>query len=397
VAGRIYLLNGESKLIAMEEAPYDSETLLQKLLADHPDLLAGDQINDEEPRRWLLVTREMAVPGEQDGSGRWSLDHLFLDQDAIPTLVEVKRSSDTRIRREVVGQMLDYAANAVAYWAVEEVRANFESRCKEDGLDPEAVLSDFLSGAQDGSSFWQQVKTNLQAGRVRLIFVADEIPPELRRVVEFLNSQMDPAEVLAIEVKQFVGENLKTLVPRVLGQTETARQKKSADRGGSKQWDEASFFDALQQRRGEAEVGVARKLLEWARKNGLRIWWGAGKKDGSFFPMSDNRFGKSPMFSLWTYGTVELQFQRMNLQPFSKIEKRQELADRLMTIPGVSIPEDSLTKRPSFKLGLLTGDGCPDKFLAVFDWVLSETKKAEAEPDHPEVAPYESSDHGTPA
>ena len=133
MAGRIYLLNGDSKLIAMEEAPYDSESLLQKLLADHPDLLAGDQINAEEPRRWLLVTREMAVPGEQDGAGRWSLDHLFLDQDAIPTLVEVKRSSDTRIRREVIGQMLDYAANAVAYWPVEEIKAKFESRCKEDG------------------------------------------------------------------------------------------------------------------------------------------------------------------------------------------------------------------------------------------------------------------------
>ena len=120
----------------MEEAPYDSESLLQKLLADHPDLLAGDQINAEEPRRWLLVTREMAVPGEQDGAGRWSLDHLFLDQDAIPTLVEVKRSSDTRIRREVIGQMLDYAANAVAYWPVEEIKAKFESRCKDDGSIP---------------------------------------------------------------------------------------------------------------------------------------------------------------------------------------------------------------------------------------------------------------------
>jgi len=119
MAGRIYLLKEDSKLIAMEEAPYDSESLLQKLLADHPDLLAGDQINTEEPRRWLLVTREMAVPGEQGGAGRWSLDHLFLDQDAIPTLVEVKRSSDARIRREVIGQMLDYAANAVAYWPVE--------------------------------------------------------------------------------------------------------------------------------------------------------------------------------------------------------------------------------------------------------------------------------------
>jgi hypothetical protein len=135
VAGRIYLLGGESRLIAMEEAPYDSETLLQKLLADHPDLLAGDQIDAEEPRRWLLVSREMAVPGDQDGAGRWSLDHLFLDQDAIPTLVEVKRSYDTRIRREVIGQMLDYAANAVAYWPVEEVKARFEGRCRDDTDD----------------------------------------------------------------------------------------------------------------------------------------------------------------------------------------------------------------------------------------------------------------------
>ena len=234
MAGRIYLLNGESKLIAMEEAPYDSESLLQTLLADHPDLLAGDQINVEEPRRWLLVSREMAVPGEQDGAGRWSLDHLFLDQDAIPTLVEVKRSADTRIRREVIGQMLDYAANAVAYWPVEEVKAKFESRCKDDELDPDVRLASFLGEGQDASTFWQQVKTNLQAGRVRLMFIADEIPPELRRVVEFLNSQMDPAEVLAIEVKQFVGENLKTLVPRVLGQTETARQKKIVGRGESR-------------------------------------------------------------------------------------------------------------------------------------------------------------------
>ena len=371
--GRIYLLNGESKLIAMEESPYDSETLLQKLLADHPDLLAGDQINDEEPRRWLLVTREMAVPGEEDGAGRWSLDHLFLDQDAIPTLVEVKRSSDTRIRREVVGQMLDYAANAVAYWPVEEVRVRFESRCKDERLDPEAVLTEFLCEGQDTPAFWQQVKTNLQAGRVRLIFIADEIPPELRRVVEFLNSQMDPAEVLAIEVRQFVGENLKTLVPRVLGQI-----KKPPPLGT---WNEPSFFDALRKRRGERETAVARCLLEWAEKHGLRIWWGRGKQDGSFFPMYDNKFGKNFLFSVWTYGTVELQFQHMNLQPFSTIEKRQELADRLMTIPGVSISGDSLTKRPSFKLGLLMQPGALDKFLEAFDWMLTEIKKVEKEPD----------------
>jgi len=376
VAGRIYLLKEDSKLLAMEEAPYDSESLLQKLLADHPDLLAGDQINVEEPRRWLLVTREMDVPGEQDGAGRWSLDHLFLDQDAIPTLVEVKRSTDTRIRREVIGQMLDYAANAVAYWPVEEIKAKFESRCKEDGGDPEAELVGLLGEGQDASTFWQQVKTNLQAGRVRLIFIADEIPPELRRVVEFLNSQMDPAEVLAIEVKRFVGEKLKTLVPRVLGQTETARQKKKVGGSESRQWDKATFFVDLIHRRGEQEAAVARRLLEWANKHGLRIWWGQGKKDGSFFPMYDNKFGKNFLFSVWTYGSVELQFQHMKTPPFAEEGKREELAQRLSAI-GLSIPEEALKKRPTFGLSLLLEPGRLDRFLEAFDWMLSEIKKNE--------------------
>jgi hypothetical protein len=364
----------------MEESPYDSETLSQKLLADHPDLLAGDQINSEEPRRWLLITREMAVPGEQDGAARWSLDHLFLDQDAIPTLVEVKRSTDTRIRREVIGQMLDYAANAVAYWSVEAVIARFEARCKVDGLDPEVVLSEFLGEGQEEAAFWQKVKTNLQAGRVRLIFIADEIPPELRRVVEFLNSQMDPAEVLAIEVKQFVGENLKTLVPRVLGQTETARQKKGVGSGETRQWDEPSFFDALLERRGQQEVAVARRPLEWAKKRGLRVWWGQGTKDGSFLIVYDNKFGKNRLFSVWTYGTVELQFQYMKGPPFDKEDEREKLAQRLSNV-GVTIPKDALRKRPTFPLRLLLEPGSLDKFLSAFDWMLSEIKKVEGNDD----------------
>jgi hypothetical protein len=46
------------------------------------------------------------------------------------------------------------------------------------------------------------------------VFVADELPPELQRVIEFLNVQMNPAEVIGIEVRQYVGQGLKTLVRR---------------------------------------------------------------------------------------------------------------------------------------------------------------------------------------
>lgn len=232
--GRIFLLNDSDNLVSMEATPYDSERLLQELLAKYPDLLAGDQIDSEDPKRWLLVTREMQVPGDVGGSGRWSLDHLFLDQEAVPTLVEVKRSTDNRIRREVVGQMLDYAANGIAHWPIEKVRTAFESRCEAEGTEPGEELIAFLGDDHDPTDFWQLAKTNLQAGRIRLVFVADEIPPELRRIVEFLNSHLDPTEVLAIEIKQYVGQGMKTLVPRVLGMTETARiRKRGAPREGN--------------------------------------------------------------------------------------------------------------------------------------------------------------------
>ena len=87
----------------MVERPYDSEAVLQALIAQHPEMLTYETMGQA---RLLLVRREAAVTGEEDAGGRLSLDHLYLDRHGVPTLVEVKRSSDTRGRREVVAQTL---------------------------------------------------------------------------------------------------------------------------------------------------------------------------------------------------------------------------------------------------------------------------------------------------
>src|SRR5215212_6673021 len=121
----IFLIQDNEELVEMNEQPYNSEKLLQTWLAKYPALLVANQINAKDPRRFLLIEQECGVPAKEQGSDRWKIDHLFLDQEAVPTIVEVKRSSDTRIRREVVGQMLDYAANAVVYWPVETLQARF--------------------------------------------------------------------------------------------------------------------------------------------------------------------------------------------------------------------------------------------------------------------------------
>jgi hypothetical protein len=228
MGGTIYLVQNDKRLLEMTEAPYSSEDLLQRLLADYPDLLAGDQIDSGEPRQWLLVSRELGLPADGNGANRWAVDHLFLDQDGIPSIVEVKRSTDVRIRREVVGQMLEYAANAIVFWPVASLRAQFEAGCAEQGRDPDQELADFLGPETNAEDFWRAVKTNLQAGRIRLVFMADQIPAELQRIVEFLSAQMDPAEVLAIEVKQYVGQGIRALVPRLVGrmaQRQLARER----------------------------------------------------------------------------------------------------------------------------------------------------------------------------
>ena len=137
----------------------------------------------------------------------------------------------------------------MVYWPVEQLRSRFEWQCESRNLDADDVLSQFLDESGDVEGFWQQAKTNLQAGKVRVVFVADVIPNELKRIVEFLNEQLDPAQGLAVELTQYVGVNLRSLVPRVIGQTAEAETRKRSGRDRRK-WDEALFFEELQRRKG---------------------------------------------------------------------------------------------------------------------------------------------------
>src|SRR5687767_3912045 len=118
----IFLIQDNQELIEMTEQTYESEKLLQTWLAQYPALLVGNQIDAKVPKEFVLIEQACEVTATDAGANRWSIAHLFIDQHAIPTIVEAKRSSATRIRQEVVEQMLDYAANDTEHWRVDHLR-----------------------------------------------------------------------------------------------------------------------------------------------------------------------------------------------------------------------------------------------------------------------------------
>jgi hypothetical protein len=272
----VFLLRG-SAMTALRHAPYDSEALLQKALADFPEVIAGPTTVGDSPVGLLLVRQEMGVPKVEGGSAAFRLDHLFVDADAVPVLVEVKRSTDTRIRREVVGQMLDYVANAVAYWPIEQMRADFELSSGGPVAADQKVTD--LGGDRGVEEFWKQVETNLRDGRVRMLFVADALPAELVRVIEFLNEQMSPAEVLGVELRQYVsgpvGDPHTVYVPRVVGRTTAAVATKIRSTGG-RLWDRGSLLESASATAGGAAAELLRQILDDAEQRGTTLRWGRG-------------------------------------------------------------------------------------------------------------------------
>ena len=253
MAEKIYIRNASGEIEPLAEERFETEAMLEELIAQHPELLAGEQMRPEDPLRWVLIKPQMQIEG-------WAVDLLLVDQHARPTLVEVKRGTNPDNRRKVVGQMLDYAATASSVWSERDLRQVFEKSHEE----PDEVIVDLLQSDDEPAvdTFWENVATNLEANRLRLLFVADEIPTELERVVRFLNEQTrDNLEVLAVEIKQYPGQFGKALVSRIIGQAEASQ------RGGIRQSNMVTleeFLDALPPDVREA----SQKLVNDARDAG---------------------------------------------------------------------------------------------------------------------------------
>ena len=250
----------------------------------------------------------------------------------------------------------------------------------EDQSEAESVLE--ALGITDADGYWETVKTNLAAEHIRLVFVADDIPPELRSIVEFLNRQMTETEVFAIEVKQYVdseGER-QTIVPRVLGRTEAARAAKSG--GARRKWDKESLLEAVGREHGHEVKEIAEALINWAESEDrpdIRVEYGTGSLLGTAkVKMNRGRITLSTAFYIRTDGTVQIIFVYLKA-PFDESRKdRDELRRRINeAVPQANIPYDDgvemrLRSPPS------ENSQTRDRFFTVIGWAFDKARQAES-------------------
>jgi hypothetical protein len=191
---------------------HKSEDALQELLASSPDLLPGSETGLP-----MAVARELHVATGE-------IDVLGVDVEGEVTLCECKLAANPGARREVVGQLLEYAG-ALQGMDLPDFSDRFAARAGRPLVD---TVGDIAGPDFESDSFAAQVSENLRRGRFRLVFVVDTITEALKGTVVYLNNHLD-GSVLALELAYLRDGEIEMLLPAVYGE-ETVDRKKRAQR-----------------------------------------------------------------------------------------------------------------------------------------------------------------------
>lgn len=267
----------------------------------------------------------------------------------MPTFVECKRHDDTRARREVVGQMLDYVANGAHYWSAADIRKHAEESASKKGKSIESVLSSLGPRlADDIDAYFKTIETNMREGKVRMVFLLEDSSYELRSIVEFLNGQMDRAEVLLVEVRQYQLGEQRIVVPTLFGFTEKARMAKrntssSLLAGGRRTWDLDSFVaDAMTNNVTSEQVEAIRRIVSASDEHSWDIKWGTGKETGSL-SLRIPGIAKRSVLTIWSNGQLTMNFGWLNENEIEE-QMRDSLAAFTAECLKVIVP-DNLNER----------------------------------------------------
>lgn len=193
-------------------APSLAEQQIQELVFEHPGVL---------PIRELDDSFAPAVPiGREIGTEVGPIDALYISPSGGLTIVEAKLWRNPEARREVVGQIIDYAT-AVSSWAYSDL----DRVCRQatgTSLWTVACSQSNDEEAPSEADFIDAVSRNLRHGRFLLLVVGDGIREEVERMASYVQTAPRLQFHLAlVELRIYASSDnrLRTVVPSVVART----------------------------------------------------------------------------------------------------------------------------------------------------------------------------------
>lgn len=188
------------------------EDFIQRLVHDHPSILPIAEI-DPIFKGAVAVCRELETPAGP-------IDNFLVTPSGLPVLVECKLWRNAEARREVVGQILDYAKE-LARFTVSDLQREVGKRL---GSGPSALL-DIVRAADptvDEVEFNDNLTANLRRGRFLLLLVGDGIRERVESIAEYLQAHAGlhfSLGLVELPIYELPNGGGRIVAPRVLAHT----------------------------------------------------------------------------------------------------------------------------------------------------------------------------------
>lgn len=238
-----------------------NEDWLQSLIFDQPDLVPLEQLEPGSGSMIPLV-RELALPKP---SGAVFLDLLGVTAFGRLVLLECKLWRNPQARREVIAQILEYAA-LLRRWSYADLTAHLKAK----GWSGENPIYDRVaaSGATvDEAVFSDAVAKSLRQGDFNLIVAGDGIREDMASIADHL--QMQGARLALVEFQVWQDEQGQKLVlPLLPFRTEVSKQRILV-----REDDRPVEIEDVEDTTTDARLEAAEDPDKAVRKAAIRAFW----------------------------------------------------------------------------------------------------------------------------
>jgi hypothetical protein len=196
-------------------------------------------------------------------------DLIAIEPTGRLVIIEIKLAKNAEARRAVIAQVLAYASY---FWGMNQ--ATLEQEVLSQHLQARgytslahAIESNDQEGSFDAEAFSTGIAENLTQGRFRLVFVLDEAPDELARLVNYLETISGQLVIDLIAISSYTVNGSQILVPQRV-EAERQRPELPSNMGRStgegQLVDGAGDFSASIEAASETSRPLLQRLTKWA-------------------------------------------------------------------------------------------------------------------------------------